>query len=62
VEAMQGEGEVVCAGPCVEGRRWVVHDGRMKEQGRAPGWRGRGEGEGSEPVLRSSRDSAMVEG
>jgi hypothetical protein len=58
MEVVQGEGEVICAGPCVEGRRRVVCDDRTEEQGGAPGGAaGRGphqqRGEGSEPVLRS---------
>jgi hypothetical protein len=58
---------VVCAGLCIEGRRRVVCDGCTEEQGGAPrGAAGRGprqeRGEGSEPVLRSGRDSAMEAG
>jgi hypothetical protein len=36
MEVAQGEGEVICAGLCVEGRRRVVRDDFTKEQGGAP--------------------------
>jgi hypothetical protein len=64
MEVAQGEGEVICAGPCVEGGDgWSAMTAWRSKAGLRRGGSREGprqeRGEGSEPVLKSRHDLTM---